>query len=124
MSDRSWKMVRTDLFDRRFGEYQKNHKPQLKAVLQNLERYDHYLEVAPIARLISAHFVHPEGRGLVALTEKGYKPKQPPTRLYVYPQQNSKTLYLITIGNKHSQKEDIKDCYRFIDSLSRDGAKK
>src|SRR6266481_3375756 len=117
MSDRSWKLVRTDLFERRFEEYQKKHKPQLKAVLANLERYNDYLEAAPFARLISAHFIHPEGGGVIALDEKGYKPKQPPTRLYVYPQQNSKTLYLITVGDKRSQKEDIKDCHQFIDSL-------
>ena len=123
MGDRSWKLVRTDLFDRRAAEYNKNHKPQLKAVLSNLERYTDYIQTAPFARLMSAHFIHPEGRGLVALTEKGYKPKQPPTRLYVYPQQNSKTLYLITIGDKRSQKQDIKDCYRFIDSLSTEGTK-
>ena len=117
MSDRSWKMVRTNLFDRRFDEYQKKHKHQLRAVLENLERYSVYLEAAPFARLISANFIHPEGAGLVALTEKGHKPKQPPTRLYVYPQQNSKTLYLITIGDKRTQKDDIKDCRQFVDSL-------
>ena len=124
MSDRGWKMVRTDLFDRRVTDYNKNHKSQLKAVLANLERYVEYLEAAPFARLISANFIHPEGRGLVALTEKGYKPKQPPTRLYAYAQQDSRTLCLITIGNKHSQKQDIKDCYRFIESLSMEGTKK
>lgn len=124
MSDRGWKMVRTDLFDRRVIDYNKNHKHQLKAVLSNLERYAEYLQEAPIARLISAHFIHPEGRGLVALSEKGYKPKQPPTRLYAYPQQNSKTLYLITVGNKHTQKQDIKDSHRFIDSLSMKGTNK
>jgi len=124
MSDHGWKMVRTDLFDRRVIDYNKNHKNQLKAVFGNLERYVDYLESAPIARLISAQFIHPEGRGLIALTEKGYKPKQPPTRLYAYPRQDSKTLYLITLGNKGSQKQDIKDCYRFIDSLSVEGTKK
>src|SRR5258708_10515918 len=33
MSDRGWKMVRTDLFDRRGTDYKKNHKNPLKTGL-------------------------------------------------------------------------------------------
>ena len=71
----------------------------------------------PITRLISANFIHPEKKGVVALTERGFSPKQAATRLYLFPVQDSKTLYLITIGDKRTQDVDIQDCYKFLETL-------
>jgi hypothetical protein len=117
MPDEPWQQETTDLFLRRKEEFQKKRPMQLAAVLRNLGRYQQMLDEQPIARLISANFIHPEKRGLVALTQQGFKPKQPTTRLYLYPAQNSKTVYLITIGDKNTQPQDIQDCYKFIETL-------
>src|SRR5271166_4578945 len=100
MPPKDWIEVPTDLYERRHKEFSDKRPGQLEAVLKNLARYKIMLGYQPFARLISANFIHPEGKGVVALTEQGSKPKQSPTRLYVYPAQNSKTLYLITIGDK------------------------
>jgi hypothetical protein len=112
-----WSLEPTDLFLRRREEFQKRHPGQLKAVLRNLARYQKMLDEQPIARLISANFIHPEKRGIVAITQQGFNPKQPPTRLYLYAAQNSKIVYLITIGDKRTQPQDIEDCYQFIRTL-------
>ncbi|MBV8176472.1 MAG: hypothetical protein JO151_18175 [Verrucomicrobia bacterium] len=117
MPDEPWYQEPTDLFLRRKEEFQKKRPKQLEAVLRNLARYQQMLDEQPIARLIRANFIHPEKRGVVALTQQGFNPKQPATRLYVYPAQNSKTVYLITIGDKDTQSQDIEDCYEFIDTL-------
>ena len=117
MPDELWHEEPTDLYLRRKDEFQKKRRAQLIAVLRNLVRYRLMLDEQPIARLISAGFIHPEKRGIVALTQQGFKPQQPPTRLYLYPAQNSKTVYLITIGDKDTQSEDIQDCYAFIQTL-------
>jgi hypothetical protein len=112
-----WQLVPTDLFVRRQEEFAKKRPKQLAAVLRNLARYREMIVHQPIARLISANFIHPEKKGIVALTQQGFRPQQPPTRLYLYPAQDSKTLYLITIGDKRTQGEDIQDCYQFLESL-------
>ncbi|MBV8276995.1 MAG: hypothetical protein JO170_17305 [Verrucomicrobia bacterium] len=117
MPDEPWHLEPTDLYLRRQEEFQKRRPMQLQAVLRNLARYHKMLDEQPIARLISTNFVHPEKRGVVAITQQGFKPKQPPTRLYLYAAQNSKTVYLITIGDKHTQRQDIEDCYQFIRTL-------
>ncbi|MBV8212254.1 MAG: hypothetical protein JOZ08_03405 [Verrucomicrobia bacterium] len=117
MPEESWYEEPTDLYLRRKAEFQAKRPLQLAAVLRNLARYRRMLDEQPIARLVSAGFIHPEKRGVVALTQQGFKPQQPPTRLYLYPAQNSKTVYLITIGDKYTQREDIQDCYRFIETL-------
>jgi len=106
--------VPTVLYLRRHKEFDLRQPDQLRAVLANLARYWNMLHYQPIAAMVHANFIHSEGRGILALTEKGFKPKQPVTRLYVFPKQNSKTLYLLTIGDKRTQKADIKDCYKQI----------
>jgi hypothetical protein len=68
MPDEPWCQEPTDLFLRRKEEFQKKRPMQLKAVLRNLARYQQLLDEQPIARLISANFIHPEKRGVVALT--------------------------------------------------------
>jgi hypothetical protein len=73
----------TDLCLRRQAEFQTKRSLQLKAVLRNLVRYHQMLDEQPIARLVTAGFIHPEGRGVVALTQQGFSPQQPATRLYV-----------------------------------------
>jgi hypothetical protein len=90
---------------------------QLKAVFRNLQRLLEMLEVQPKVHLITANFIHDEHHGVISIDQQGYKPKQPATRLYVYPQQKSCTLYVITIGDKRTQKQDIKDCHKFIKTL-------
>ena len=67
MPDEPWQQETTDLFLRRKEEFQKKRPMQLAAVLHNLGRYQQMLDEQPIARLISANFIHPEKRGLVAL---------------------------------------------------------
>jgi hypothetical protein len=117
MPTEEWRLVPTDLYVRRRADFEKKRPLQLRAVERNLVRYQAMLLEQAIARLISAHFIHPEGRGVASLSEKGFKPKQPPTRLYLYPAQDSKTVYLITIGDKRTQRTDIQDCYDFIETL-------
>ena len=117
MGDKSWRLVKTDLYERRLSDFRKRRMEPLKSVLRNLQRYSEMLEAQPQANLITAKFIHNEHHGVISLDQQGYKPKQPATRLYLYPQQKSYTLYLITIGDKHSQQQDIKDCHKFIKNL-------
>src|SRR5258708_13716569 len=117
MSVEQWRVFPTDLYDRQFEFYEKKRADQLKAVLRNLARYMEMLKAQSNPRMISANFIHNERQGLLALTQQGYKPKQPKTRLYIYPEVNSKRLYLITIGDASNQDGDVKDAHRFIEKL-------
>ncbi len=117
MSEREWRTVPTDLYLRQHAFYEGKRPEPLRAVLRNLVRYIEMLEAQANLQLIHPNFAHNERHGVIALTQQGYKPKQPKTRLYIYPQQYSKRLYLITIGDAASQKGDIKDAHRFIESL-------
>ena len=59
MRDELWHEEPTDLYLRRKQEFQNKRPAQLIAVLRNLVRYRQMLDEQPIARLISASFIHP-----------------------------------------------------------------
>jgi hypothetical protein len=61
MPDEPWYEEPTDLYLRRKEQFQKKRPMQLAAALGNLVRYQQMLLEQPIARLISANFIHPEG---------------------------------------------------------------
>jgi hypothetical protein len=58
-------------------------------------------------RDVKVGYVHPEPGGVLAITQQGAGKNAIPLRMYVYPDDEAKTLYLITIGDKKSQHDDI-----------------
>jgi len=56
---------------------------------------------------------------VVALDQKGGGGNLQETRLYVYPDEERKVLYLITIGNKDEQQSDIQTCNGFVELLKK-----
>ncbi|PIW61358.1 MAG: hypothetical protein COW13_03365 [Candidatus Omnitrophica bacterium CG12_big_fil_rev_8_21_14_0_65_50_5] len=69
-------------------------------------------------QFVVAGYIHDEGKGIRAIDQRGGgKGKLQQTRLYVYPDIETKVLYLITIGDKQSQKDDIKQSADFVVGL-------
>ena len=66
-----------------------------------------------------AGYIHDEGKGVRAIDQRGgAKGKLRQTRLYVYPDVDAKVLHqIITIGDKSSQREDIKLSADFVVQL-------
>jgi hypothetical protein len=62
-------------------------------------------------------FVHSEPGDVVAIDQKGGGPSLAQTRLYVYPDVTREVLYMITLGDKKSQKADIATCKDFVKKL-------
>ena len=54
---------------------------------------------------------------MIAIDQKGGGPALQETRLYTFADSNTKTLYLITVGDKNSQSTDINFCSDFVRSL-------
>jgi hypothetical protein len=50
----------------------------------------------------------------IAIDQHGEEGKPAQTRLYVYPDVDSHVLYLITIGDKKSQRQDNASCREFM----------
>lgn len=97
--------------------YEKRRPRELAAVTNNLARYLAQLKNAKNPFCVQAGYLHPEPHGVIALDQKGGGQGLQETRLYAYPDNDKKILYLITIGNKDTQSDDIKLASRFVESL-------
>jgi hypothetical protein len=63
-------------------------------------------------------FMHYEPRGIIAIDQKRGGGGLKETRLYTYPAKTTQIMHVITIGDKSTQKADIRYSCEFVDSLS------
>ena len=97
--------------------YEKKRPREMVAVLHNLQRYLEQLNVASNARVVQGGYLHHEPHGVIAIDQKGGGASLQETRLYTFADADTKTLHLITVGDKNSQSADIKFCTAFVKSL-------
>jgi hypothetical protein len=115
-----WKLAPTDEYQRRHKRYVKDNPRELQAVLDNLDTYFKSLEAGVKPLQISHGFMHNEPLGVVAIDQKGGGKSLAQTRLYVYPEPETETLFVITLGDKRSQKADIATCRDFVTELRKE----
>ena len=111
-----WELEPTDLYLRKLSEYEQKRPHELSAMLGNLDTYHKTLKETGHPLQVKAGFIHHEPNGIKAIDQKGGKEKikLQQMRLYIYPDPISKTVYLLTIGDKSSQRNDIKLCREFV----------
>ena len=109
-----WKLECCGEFERRRKRYAKDSRSELLAVLDNLDTYHKSLEMGaePLRRVHG--FMHTEPHGVIAIDQKGGGRYLAQTRLYVYPDVETETLYVITLGDKKSQPQDIQICRKIV----------
>ena len=117
VADTPWKLERTETYKKHFRHYEKNHPNELAAVLNNLTRYMDALNAANHPRVIQAGYLHNEPAGVVAIDQRGDEGHLQATRLYTYAYLKNNTLYLLAIGNKQEQQEDIAFCKAYVKSI-------
>lgn len=61
--------------------------------------------------------IHVEPRGVLALDQKGGGKNLAQTRLYLYPDPENETIFLITLGGKDTQPDDLQLCGEFVAKL-------
>ncbi len=112
-----WVTETSDQYERRHKRYTKKEPNVLKAILNNLDTYFKALQFGVLPQKIQFGFIHAEPHGVKAIDQKGGEGKLAQGRLYVYPDADAEVLYLITLGDKDSQDEDIQYCNQFIRQL-------
>lgn len=66
---------------------------------------------------VAAGFIHPEGRGVVAIDQGACGPNAAEIRLYIRP--GDRIVFLIAIGDKRSQQADIARAHQFVEQMRR-----
>lgn len=112
-----WNVVTTDDFERRLRQFEKKNPRELAAVLENLQRYLEALNECDRPETIKFGFIHHEPKGVKAIDQKGGGNKLKQTRLYTYAYLEDQTVHLITLGDKKTQRADIKLSENFVEIL-------
>lgn len=121
MTTPDWTFTTTARFERDRFRYAKKRPLELQACLRNtLVRYLSMLNVASHPRAIHAGFLHPEPGGVVAVDQRGQGGYLSETRLYTYADETTRTLHLLLIGDKSTQRRDLGDVSRLLDAIRTD----
>ncbi len=115
-----WKLATTPEFEKWDKWYQKKRPRERGAVLVNLSRYLDALNLGTLPKQIQGGWIHPEPKDVVALSQQGgikNAGRLQETRLYLFPDVEDQRLYVITIGDKDSQSQDIRFSCDFVDEL-------
>lgn len=117
-----WEYAPFDKYLKQVKHYDKKHSDELVAVNDNLTRYMRGLNELGGPQDITGKYVRKEPMGIKALNESGSRriKNLQVTRLYVYPDVETKTLYLLTIGPKKDQPRDIKLCKDMVNKIRGD----
>ena len=119
-----WEVEPSDNYKRRHRHYEKKHRRVLVALLSNLDTFFGALKSG--AKIQGTHygFMHDEPSGIKAIDQKGGDRNLAQGRLYVYPDEGTKILHLITICDKTSQQKDIQYCKKYVDRLREDAERR
>lgn len=111
-----WLIEPTETYQCKHEHYEKKHPNELAAAEGNLDTYFRTLKNGVNPLQIKEGFIHHEPDGIKAIDQKGsrQKIKLQETRLYIYPDVPTKTLFLLTIGDKQTQRNDINFCREYV----------
>lgn len=104
-----WTIRRSDDYKKRAKKLSKRHCQGVAAVHANLDTFFEALKNGALVQDISFGFIHHEPDGVKAIDQKGAS-SSTELRLYVFPEPINQVLYLLTLGDKNTQSEDIKHC--------------
>lgn len=117
-----WTLKPRPDIEKRLDRFKKKWQQELENVFLNLKKVKQAFDFGAHCEQVKQQFSCVHGRyplGLISIDQrgrsKGAKPK--PFRLYVFPEVSTKTLHLITLGDKDTQSEDVKLATAFVQGL-------
>ncbi len=125
MDSEDWTIFPSELYLRKQKWFEKKDKDVIVALMTNWARVFGALnDGVPLGEVRKRGKVRGGGdRGLLEIDQRG-RGNLPEARLYVYPDNETRTLYFITMGYKDAQDTDLKDCKRYIDKLEAQNQKR
>ena len=117
-----WSLRPLPGFAQRLDKFKKKWEHELMNVLDNLDTCFKSLQAGTKPMQIKQlGFAQSEPFGLIAINQKGKGKgsKLKPFWAYVYPDEASQILHIITLGDKDSQHEDIKESVKYVQGLLR-----
>lgn len=109
-------------FNEKLKSFRKRYPREVSVLFHNLKRYIKAIEGLSDIKSFRAGYLHPEGNGIVAIGQSSADKRLgvlAETRLYIHVRIRNDTVFLLTIGNKQSQQQDIQTSKKHITELKR-----
>jgi putative component of toxin-antitoxin plasmid stabilization module len=92
----------------RFKKFEKKHEREFDSVFANLVRLCGILDLGHAIGSFNVGFLRSEGDGVYRIGQTGVQGAKE-TRLYIYPKERSREIYVLGIGTKETQDTDIRE---------------
>ncbi len=102
-----WNIKLTDKFEIRYEAFEEKYEEEIISAWDNLDAYLKALQGVDNPLKVNSGYIHIETKGMIAIDQTKADRKLREIRLYIYPDVKTKTLLLLTIGDKRTQKKDI-----------------
>jgi hypothetical protein len=115
----AWTFTLCPDYEKRKKDFTKSWPHEMQAIATNLNRVLQSLEngARPEQLTLLGGFVHGGyPLGIISVDQTGHeKPSKPKAlRLYLYPDATEQTLYVLLLGDKQRQSDDVKLCKEFV----------
>lgn len=114
-----WELSATHAVASKFKKYAKKHPDEYASCFENLDRVIQYLRRGYKWKSFQFGYLRPEGECLYRIGETGVSHAKG-TRLYIYVPDTGSMIYLISIGDKDTQENDIKEAKSIIRAIKRE----
>ena len=111
MDEKTMWIIRSDYADKnRFKRYNKKHRNEVRSCTENLEHLTKFLnDGGTLQQAMTFGFFGSEGNDVYRIGQTKVKGARE-TRLYIYARIIGPDIQVLTIGDKSTQKEDVKNC--------------
>jgi hypothetical protein len=100
----------------KFNRFAKKHAAEYDSLFANLEKIMRLLRAGSKFGSFSVGFFRSEGDGVYRIGQTGVRSAKE-SRLYVYPDAPKNIMYVLAVGDKDSQQDDINEAKRTVKQI-------
>src|SRR2546426_123729 len=90
--------------------FSQTNPKEMAALVRNLRHYLAQLNVSRNHKSIEALYLHNEVSSIVSLNQKGMEDDLEDSRLYLFPDESRRILYLLCVGKEATRNADMEFC--------------
>lgn len=114
--EQEWQVENAYASPGKFKKFAGKHPREFGSVFTNLEKVMRLLRSGNKLGSFQIGFFRPEGEGVYRIGQTGVQGAKE-TRLYIFPDEQRRVLYVLNIGDKDSQDTDINEAKRIAGAI-------
>ena len=109
-----WKAEPTTGWQYSAIEFSEHNPKEMPYLLKNLSHYLAQLRASKSHKTIEALYLHKLESGIMAIDQNGIEDGLTDSLLYVFPDESTRTLFLLCIGKASQKNSDMEYCRNFV----------